>query len=81
MGQELYQRFACAREIFDRAEAAVSLELKQFCFEGPEETLARTDVCQPAIFTVSAATLAVLQEVLADRMPAAGVMAGLRLGG
>ena len=38
----------------DTAEAISGLPLKKLCFEGPEEELARTDLCQPAIFTVSA---------------------------
>jgi len=83
MGRDLYEAFPAAREVFDRAEAVSSLPLKRLCFEGPEEQLARTDVSQPAIFTVSAATMAALREVLPqpklqELNPA--FMAGLSLG-
>ena len=83
MGRDLYEAYAAARRVFDEAEAATGLPLKRFCFEGPEEELARTDVCQPAIFTVSAATLAVLGELLGDEAPAEvcpAYAAGLSLG-
>ena len=64
MGRDLCEAFAAARDLFDRAEQAVGLELKKLCFDGPEEELARTDISQPAIFTVSAAALAVMEDLL-----------------
>ena len=83
MGQDLYEASEAARRVFDEAEAATGLPVKKLCFEGPPERLARTDVCQPAIFTVSAATLAVMAELLDDEQLAAirpAYMAGLSLG-
>ena len=81
MGKDLYDGFPVAREIFAQAEEACKLPLAKLCFEGPEDQLARTDVCQVAIFTVSAATLAVMQEVLGEaKMPKPDFMAGLSLG-
>ncbi len=71
MGKDLYEAFAEAREVFDLVEQVCGLELKRLCFEGPEEQLSRTDICQPAIFAVSAATLAVLTAQLgAERFKA-----------
>jgi [acyl-carrier-protein] S-malonyltransferase len=67
MGKDLYEAFAGARKVFDQAEAATGLPLKRLCFEGPEEELARTDVCQPAIFAVSAAAIAVMRDLLGPR--------------
>ncbi len=64
MAKELHGRFASARAIFQQAVDATGLALTTLCFEGPEEELARTDIAQPAIFTVSAAMLAVLDEIL-----------------
>ncbi len=64
MAKELHGRFASARAIFQQALDATGLDLTTLCFEGPEEELARTDIAQPAIFTVSAAMLAVLDEIL-----------------
>ncbi|HAU36848.1 MAG TPA: [acyl-carrier-protein] S-malonyltransferase [Phycisphaerales bacterium] len=83
MGKDLYEAFAAARVIFDQAEDIARLPLKKLCFEGPEDELARTDVAQPAIFTVSAAALACLGNLLAPEKVAAlrpDFMAGLSLG-
>lgn len=57
MGRDVCETFPAARDLFDRAELATDLPLKDLCFEGPEEDLARTDIAQPAIFTVSVAML------------------------
>jgi [acyl-carrier-protein] S-malonyltransferase len=64
MGKDLYESTPAGQAVFDRAEAVTGLPLKKLCFEGPEEELARTDICQPAIFTVSAALLAFLDCLL-----------------
>ena len=83
MGKDLCDAFAGARAVFEQAEAATGLALRKFCFQGPDDQLARTDVCQPAIFTVSAATLAVMRDLLgADRFAALrpAFAAGLSLG-
>jgi len=83
MGRDLYEGFPAARAMFDRAEELTGLALKRLCFEGPEEELARTDVCQPAIFTVSAAALACLLARLGPARAEAlrpAYMAGLSLG-
>ena len=83
MGRDLYEAFPAAKRVFDQAEDASGLPLRKLCFEGPEEELARTDVCQPAIFTVSAATLAVLADLPSPQRLAAlrpAYMAGLSLG-
>jgi len=83
MGRDLYQASPAARRVFEEAEAATGLPLKRLCFEGPEEELSRTDICQPAVFTVSAAALAVLRELLGpERLETIrpAYMAGLSLG-
>ena len=80
MGLDVYQAFPAARDIFDRSEAASNLPLKKLCFEGPQEDLARTDVCQPAIFAVSAAILAAMKDVVGPARPQPAFMAGLSLG-
>ena len=49
MGKELYDSFPPAREIFDRASQVLDFDLAKTCFEGPQETLNRTDICQPAL--------------------------------
>lgn len=57
MGKHFYESSAEVRDLFDRAEAELSMPLKKYVFEGPEETLTRTDVTQPAICLVSLAAL------------------------
>ncbi len=76
MGEELPRVYPAADEIFDRAEAATGLPVRQLCFEGPEEELTRTSNAQPCIFTVSAALLAALSETA----PRPDACAGLSLG-
>lgn len=62
MGRELAERFPAARTVFDQADEALGFPLSQLCFEGPADALKRTENTQPAILTVSVATLAVLRE-------------------
>lgn len=51
-----------ARSIFERADAVLETTLgsplSKLCFEGPADTLNRTDVSQPAIYTASIACFA-----------------------
>lgn len=49
-----------SRAVFDRATAA-GFDARSVCFHGPEEALKRTSVTQPALLTVSVATLALLR--------------------
>lgn len=62
MGRDLAERHGAARAIFAEADEALGFALSQLCFEGPAEQLKRTEFTQPAILTVSIATLAVLRE-------------------
>jgi [acyl-carrier-protein] S-malonyltransferase len=76
MGKQLYEHYPIAREFFERADGALGFKLSQLCFEGPEESLKKTELTQPALLTVSAAANAVLNE--AGFFPAA--VAGHSLG-
>ena len=78
MGRDLYEAFPAVRELFDLAESITALPLKRLCFEGPQQELDRTDVSQPAIFTMSAAVLKCLEPRRPALAPA--VLAGLSLG-
>jgi [acyl-carrier-protein] S-malonyltransferase len=62
MGRDLYAESAAARGIFELADATLGFALTRLCFEGPEDALTATENAQPALVTVSAALLAVLQE-------------------
>lgn len=83
-----------ARRVFETADALMAEiwrgspatsglpELSEICFAGPSDTLNRTDVSQPAIYTASAACLAGVKARLGfgnGEMPLAAT-AGLSLG-
>jgi [acyl-carrier-protein] S-malonyltransferase len=73
--------FAADAEIaglFTRANAVLGFDLAKLCFEGPAEELTKSNICQPAIFTVSVAAFRAFQK----RCPqtAFAVAAGLSLG-
>ena len=75
MGKDLQQQYVCAKEIFQRADNALGFSLSDICFE-QEVKLNQTEFTQPAILTMSMATLACLNEkgIRAD------YVAGLSLG-
>lgn len=82
MGRELCERYPQAQAVFAQADEALGFDLSRVCFEGPEDELNRTDICQPAILVHSWAVVEVLRanetgRALLDR---AGVAAGLSLG-
>jgi len=81
MGADFAAASPAARNLFERADSLLGLELSRICFEGPAEELTRTDIAQPAIFTCSLAALAALEEGLGPAGPLepAGA-AGLSLG-
>jgi [acyl-carrier-protein] S-malonyltransferase len=62
MGQEFYQQYDVAREIFDMAEETVRMRISKLCFNGPMEELTQTINLQPAVTTVNLACLAVLKK-------------------
>ncbi|MCE9584735.1 MAG: ACP S-malonyltransferase [Planctomycetes bacterium] len=78
MGKDLFEKSAAARRVFEEANAILGIDLAKICFEGPEESLNRTDTCQPAILVHSIAALRALEE---KGLPlVADVAAGLSLG-
>jgi [acyl-carrier-protein] S-malonyltransferase len=60
MGKFLYDEFAVARQTFEEASDALSIDLKKLCFTGSEQDLALTENTQPALLTTSVATARVL---------------------
>lgn len=75
MGKDLYEHYAVAKDIFDRADEVLGYSIKEICF-GDEAKLGETEFAQPAILTMSIAAMKVLEEegVRAD------MTAGLSLG-
>jgi [acyl-carrier-protein] S-malonyltransferase len=55
MGKALCDADADVRALYDAANEALGYDLKQICFEGPEETLRLTQHTQPAILVHSLA--------------------------
>ncbi len=79
MGKQLHESSQAARDIWQRADAALGFSLSTLCFEGPEAELTLTKNAQPAIVTTSIAALAALREALPElALPACG--AGHSLG-
>lgn len=79
MGKSLYETSRRAREVFDRADAALGWKLSSLCFEGPECELMLTANTQPAILTTSIATLEALREEFPE-LPEPTLVAGHSLG-
>ena len=78
MGKDLADAFPACRALFDEADDILGYRLSDAMFSGPEETLTRTDVCQPAIFVASAAAFTALRSLAPS--VSFGAMAGLSLG-
>jgi [acyl-carrier-protein] S-malonyltransferase len=53
MGKKLAESSAAAKAVLDRANTVLGFDLGDILFNGPEDRLTRTDITQPAIFTVS----------------------------
>jgi len=79
MGQDLYDKHPAARQVFDKADEVLDFKVTEACFNGPEEHLKKTDICQPAILTTSLAALEVLKAEAGDKIKPI-VSAGLSLG-
>ncbi len=62
MGKSLIENFPYAKAIFEEAEEAAKLKIRQICFEGPESDLTLTANTQPCILTVSVAIWQVLSK-------------------
>ena len=62
MGKSLYDQFATARSVYEQANATLGWDLAKVSFEGPDELLTQTKVCQPALFVHGLAVHAILAE-------------------
>lgn len=50
MGKDLYENSEIARALYDQADDILGWKFTEVCFEGPQEALTETKVCQPALF-------------------------------
>lgn len=75
MGKDMYDKFAPAREMFDKADDILGFRITGLMFEGTDDDLKQTRVTQPAIFLHSV----ILARILGDQfLP--GMTAGHSLG-
>jgi [acyl-carrier-protein] S-malonyltransferase len=76
MGKELYDNFETVKKVYDKANEILDIDIKQLCFNGPEEELSKTENTQPCMLTTACAITCLLEE----RGIAAEYAAGLSLG-
>jgi [acyl-carrier-protein] S-malonyltransferase len=62
MGKDLSENFASAREVFQKVDDILRVNLSKIMFEGPAEELTKTENTQPALMAVSVALLTVLEK-------------------
>ncbi len=80
MGRDLAERYPLCRDLFARADETLGFELGRLCFEGPESELVKSNIAQPAIFTVTVACVAALRAALPPEKRQPAQLAGLSLG-
>ena len=78
MGKSLHESSAAARAVYAEASAVLGWDLSRVSFEGPEDELMQTKVCQPALFVHGMALLAALREI--GTLPQVDFALGLSLG-
>lgn len=62
MGKDLYENFSSAREVFQKTDEILGVNLSKIMFEGPSEELTKTENTQPALMAVSVALTTVLEK-------------------
>ncbi|HHT9158433.1 MAG TPA: ACP S-malonyltransferase, partial [Candidatus Brocadiaceae bacterium] len=80
MGKDFYEHFKEAREVFDQANEILGFDLAELCFNGKQEKLNKTSVCQPAILVTSIAILEILKKNYSNWIDTCHAAAGLSLG-
>lgn len=78
MGKSLYESSPIAKSLYDQANEVLGYDFTQVCFEGPEEDLTKTDVCQPALYVHGLAVHALWKESNPSNRPVCAL--GLSLG-
>ena len=71
MGKDVAESYSAARDVFERADAALGTSLSRLCFEGPAEELTLTHNAQPALLTHGAAVWAATRYVIGANVVAA----------
>jgi len=78
MGRSLYENSEVAKALYDEANEVLGWDLKGLCFDGPDEALTETKVCQPALYVQGYALFSILKErgKLGDLKAACGLSLG-----
>lgn len=79
MGSDIHRRFACVRELYERASTAMGFDVARLSFQDPEGRLGNTEYTQIALLTHSMACLAAFRE-MADEAWTPSAVAGHSLG-
>ncbi len=61
MGKDIYEKYPKAKEVYDKAEKILELDIKRLCFNSTEDELNKTENTQIAIAVTSLAILEVLR--------------------
>jgi [acyl-carrier-protein] S-malonyltransferase len=61
MGRSLYENSEIAKALYDEANEVLGWDLKSLCFDGPDEALTETKVCQPALYVQGYAIFSILK--------------------
>lgn len=80
MGKDLADAYPECAALFAKADDILGFKLSGICFDGPAEELTKTNICQPAIFVMSAACLTALKLEKGVQDFGFGCVAGLSLG-
>ena len=80
MGKDIYETSSVARAVFDQADSALGFPISELCFNGPESELQQTVNSQPAIMTVSVASLEAALEAAGEEGLRPDFVAGHSLG-
>ena len=79
IGSDIYEKYACARAVYDKASEVLGYDLAELSFLGPDEKITLTRYTQPVLLTHHIACLAVFKELNAGKIQPA-VTAGHSLG-
>jgi len=79
MGKDIYSQSKEAKEVYDIANETLGFDLSGICFDGRQEELNKTSICQPAVMVTSIALLRAFKERNNGNI-SCHVTAGLSLG-
>ena len=62
MGRSLFNNSEIAKALYEEANEVLGWDLKSICFDGPDEKLTETRVCQPALYVQGYALFSILRD-------------------